>query len=141
MIYAMLKSCLKILFKNLIKNCFNNTEPKLLNYRNLRNLPQEAFKEDHSKALCDCSNSYDDLNHMFTPKLYKHDPKNVANAFIDRQFNYAPLIWMFAGKTLINKICKIIIEHIRWFTMNIINHKKNFFNSTITCLFIKDLMN
>ena len=23
------------------------------------------------------------------------------------QFNYAPLIWMFAGKTLINKICKI----------------------------------
>ena len=33
--------------------------------------------------------------------------KIVANAFIDRQFNYTPLIWMFAGKTLINKICKI----------------------------------
>ena len=31
----------------------------------------------------------------------------LANAFIDSQFNYAPLIWMFAGKTLINKICKI----------------------------------
>ena len=30
-----------------------------------------------------------------------------ANAFIDSQFNYVPLIWMFAGKTLINKICKI----------------------------------
>ena len=30
----------------------------------------------------------------------------LANAFIDSQFNYAPLIWMFAGKTLINKICK-----------------------------------
>ena len=28
-------------------------------------------------------------------------------AFIDSQFNYVPLIWMFAGKTLINKICKI----------------------------------
>ena len=28
------------------------------------------------------------------------------HAFIDSQFNYAPLIWMFAGKTLINKICK-----------------------------------
>ena len=31
----------------------------------------------------------------------------LANAFIDSQFNYAPLIWMFAGKILINKICKI----------------------------------
>ena len=31
----------------------------------------------------------------------------LANAFIDNQFNYDPLIWMFAGKTLINKICKI----------------------------------
>ena len=28
-------------------------------------------------------------------------------AFIDSQFNYAPLIWMFAGKTLLYQICKI----------------------------------
>ena len=28
----------------------------------------------------------------------------LANAFTDTQFNYAPLIWVFAGKTLINKI-------------------------------------
>ena len=33
--------------------------------------------------------------------------KLLANKFIDSQFNYAPLIWMFAGKALINKICKI----------------------------------
>ena len=31
----------------------------------------------------------------------------LANVFTESQFNYAPLIWMFAGKTLINKICKI----------------------------------
>ena len=31
----------------------------------------------------------------------------LANAFIDSQFNYALLISMLAGKTLINKICKI----------------------------------
>ena len=30
----------------------------------------------------------------------------LADAFSDSQFNYVPLIWMFAGKTLINKICK-----------------------------------
>ena len=31
----------------------------------------------------------------------------LGNAFIDSQFNYAPLIRMFAGKTLINIFCKI----------------------------------
>ena len=33
--------------------------------------------------------------------------RTLDNAFIDSQFNYAPLIWMFAGKTLINETCKI----------------------------------
>ena len=58
----------------------------------------------------------------------------LANAFIDCQFNYAPLIWIFAGKTLVNKIWKIHHRTLRWVTMNTINHTKNFFNSTITCL-------
>ena len=31
----------------------------------------------------------------------------LVNPFIDSQFSYAPLIWMFVGKTVINKICKI----------------------------------
>ena len=31
----------------------------------------------------------------------------LANAFINSQFNYAPLVWVFAGKTSINEICKI----------------------------------
>ena len=30
-----------------------------------------------------------------------------ANAFINSQFNYTSLIWIFAGKTSINKIWKI----------------------------------
>ena len=30
-----------------------------------------------------------------------------ANAFINSQFNYAPVIWMLASKTAINKILKI----------------------------------
>ena len=32
----------------------------------------------------------------------------LANAFIDSQFNYAPLIWMFAGKTLISKTPQVV---------------------------------
>ena len=31
----------------------------------------------------------------------------LANAFINSQFNYAPLVWIFSGKTSINKTCKI----------------------------------
>ena len=37
----------------------------------------------------------------------------LANAFIDSQFNYTHLIWMFAGKTLINEICKIYHRTLR----------------------------
>ena len=37
----------------------------------------------------------------------------IANALIDSQFSYTALIWMFAEKTLINKICEI---HRRPFT-------------------------
>ena len=33
--------------------------------------------------------------------------KLLANAFINSQFNYAPLIWMFANKSSIDKILKI----------------------------------
>ena len=31
----------------------------------------------------------------------------LANTFIESQFNYAPLMWMFASKMTINKICKL----------------------------------
>ena len=33
--------------------------------------------------------------------------KMLGNAFIDSQFNYAPLLWMFCRKTLYSKIEKI----------------------------------
>ena len=33
--------------------------------------------------------------------------KLLANAFITSQFTHSPLIWMFAGKSSIAKICKI----------------------------------
>ena len=33
--------------------------------------------------------------------------KLLANAFINSQLNYAPLIWMFANKSSIDKILKI----------------------------------
>ena len=59
----------------MLRSCFSNAEPKLLNYRDFKHFLQEAFKEDFSKALCDCGNSYDDFDHIFTSKLNKHAPK------------------------------------------------------------------
>ena len=56
----------------MLKFCFNNTERKLLNYRDFKHFSQEDFKEDLSEALCDCGNSYDDFDHIFTSKLNKH---------------------------------------------------------------------
>ena len=53
----------------MLKSCFNNTEPKLLNYRDFKYFSLEDFKEDLSEALCDCGNSYDDFDHIFTSKL------------------------------------------------------------------------
>ena len=59
----------------MLKSCFNNTEPKLLRYRDFKHFSKEDFKEDFSEALCDCGNSYDDFDHIFTSKLNKHAPK------------------------------------------------------------------
>ena len=59
----------------MLKSCFNNTEPKLLNYVDCKYFSQENFKENLSEALCDCGDSYDDSDHIFTSKLNKHAPK------------------------------------------------------------------
>ena len=49
--------------------------------------------------------------------------KLLANAFINSQFTYAPLIWMFAGKSSIAKICKI---HFLTFQVDYNNYDKLF---------------
>ena len=63
------------LIYTMLKSCFNNTEPKMLNYRDFKHFLQENFKEDLSEALYDCGDSYDDFDHIFTSKLNKHAPE------------------------------------------------------------------
>ena len=48
--------------------------------------------------------------------------KLLANAFINSQFTYVPLIWMFAGKLSIAKICKIHFRTRQLFIIIMINH-------------------
>ena len=45
--------------------------------------------------------------HLLFKFLTIEGSKILANDLIDSQFNYAALIWMFAGKLTINKACKI----------------------------------
>ena len=59
----------------MLKSCFNSAEPKLLNYRDLKQFSQENIKGDLSEALFDCGDSYDNFDHIFTSKLNKHAPK------------------------------------------------------------------
>ena len=59
----------------MLKSCFQNNEPKLLIYRDLKSLSSQAFEEDLSEALIDCGDSYDKFEYIFTSKLNKHAPK------------------------------------------------------------------
>ena len=59
----------------ILNSCFQNTEPKLLNYRYFKRFLLQAFEEDLSEALIDCGDSYDKFEYIFTSKLNKHAPK------------------------------------------------------------------
>ena len=57
------------LIYTMLKSCFQNAEPKLLNYRDYRNFSPEAFKEDLSEALTNCNtDSFDEFNNIFCTK-------------------------------------------------------------------------
>ena len=44
-------------------------------YRDFKSFSPEAFKEDLSKALIDCGDSYDKLDYIFTSKLNERSSK------------------------------------------------------------------
>ena len=52
--------------------------------------------------------------------------KLLANAFINSQFTYAPLIWMFAGKHLLLKFVKYTFEHFKLLIIIMTNHMKTY---------------
>ena len=56
-------------------SCFQNTEPKHLNYRDFKSFSPQAFEDDLSEALIVCGDSYDKFENIFTSKLNKHAPK------------------------------------------------------------------
>ena len=65
----------------------------------------------------------------------------LANAFIDSQCNYAPLIWMFVGKTLINKTCKIHCRTLQGVYNEYNKSYEELLQLNTNVLFIKDASN
>ena len=59
----------------MLVSCFQNTEPKILNYRDFKSFSQQAFEQDLSEAVIDCGNLYEKFENLFTSKLNKHVPK------------------------------------------------------------------
>ena len=58
----------------MLKSCFQNTESKLLNYRNFKGFSPQAFEYDLREALIDCGDLYDKFENVFASKLNKHAP-------------------------------------------------------------------
>ena len=62
--------------------------------------------------------------------------KILENAFIDSQFNYAPLLWMFCRKTLYSKM-----EKIHHKILNVIYQSNDTYCYKVTrSLYIKDIL-
>ena len=59
----------------MLKFCFQNKQPKVLNYRDYRNYSSEDLKQDLAAALNDCCDSYDVFEQRFVANLNKNAPK------------------------------------------------------------------
>ena len=59
----------------MLKSCFQNKEPKVLNYRDFRNFSSEDFKQGLAAALNDCGDLYDVFEQRFVTNLNKHARK------------------------------------------------------------------
>ena len=97
----------------ILKSCFNNTKPRLLNYKDFKLFSQESFKKDLSEALCDCVNSHDDFEHIFTTKLNKMLPKRktglgeIISPMLIKP--YARPLWKDQGLKIRQIIAKILL--------------------------------
>ena len=79
----------------------NSNEVTLLEIKIDRNL---IFKENIREL---CRSASQKLHTLRRIRKYLTVEKPKLLAFINSQFNYAPLIWMFANKSSVDKILKI----------------------------------
>ena len=63
--------------------------------------------DDHIDKLCKTARFKLHASHRISTFLTLEQSKLLANAFVNTQFGYAPLIWMFTSKNSMLKINKI----------------------------------
>ena len=59
----------------MLKSSFIEEEQKFLNYKIYKTFSLENFTEDYSNALGSSSDSFNEVDHIFTTKLNKHATK------------------------------------------------------------------
>ena len=59
----------------MLKSCFKNAEPIILNYRDYKRFSKENFDRKLEESLTNCGDSYDDFQNIFVSELNKHAPK------------------------------------------------------------------
>ena len=59
----------------LVLFCFQNTHSKLLNYRDVKSFPPQAFEEDLRAALIECGDSHDKFENFLLQRLINIDLK------------------------------------------------------------------
>ena len=52
-----------------LKSCFQNTQPKPLNYRDFNIFSPQAFEKDLSETFICCGDSYDKFENIFYLKV------------------------------------------------------------------------
>ena len=57
----------------MLKSCFQNIDPKLLDYRDFKSFSPQAFEEDVREELIDRGNSYDKLPQSWINMLLKKE--------------------------------------------------------------------
>ena len=91
------------LILNIVQLKENSTEVTLLGVK----IDKQLKFTSHIEELCRKATYKLHALRRIGKYLTGEEIKLLANVFINSQFTYAPLIWMFASKSSIAKICKI----------------------------------
>ena len=70
-------------------------------------MDSELKFEEHINKICNIINKKQNALHCIGSHMSLDKRKMLLRAFIESQFSYCPLIWMFHSRTLNNKINRL----------------------------------
>ena len=90
-------------------------------------MDSELKFEEHINKICNIVNKKLNALHRIGSHMSLDKRKMLLRAFIESQFSYCPLIWMFHSRTLNNKINRLQEKAIRtvygdYVSLNLMNY-------------------